>query len=63
MKKTLLSIALILVVSCVAFVLMKEVAGWTVRKAAWIAFGAGAAMIVFDILLPHLRGREGKGMI
>ena len=50
MNKTLISFITIIVLSIAAYFIMMEVAGWTQKKAAIIAFGAGAAMILVDVI-------------
>jgi hypothetical protein len=58
MKKMLTTLLLICLISAACGVLLFYVAGFTARKSVWIAGGAGVAMMLFDVLIPFIRGRR-----
>lgn len=57
-QKALYIILLIILFSVITGLVLHYAVGFAVKKAAWIAGGAGVAMIIFDILVPQLRSRK-----
>ena len=51
MNKALLQAVVIIILSGVAFLLMHFAAEWPLKKALLIAGGAGAAMILIDVVI------------
>ena len=49
---------LVAVFSLVAAAAMFYGLGFSAKKAAWVAGGAGAAMILFDVVIPMLRNKK-----
>ena len=54
MNRTLLIVLTVVVLSIVAYFIMLNFFAFSQEKALWIAGGAGAAMIFFDVVLVKL---------
>ena len=58
MNRTILTLGTIIILSVIAYLLMMYVLEWTQKKSAIIAFGAGAAMILFDVVLAGMKRKR-----
>ncbi len=58
MNKTAMTIVSTLVLSVVAFLLMRYVLGWEQKKSMIIAFGAAAGMLLVDVVILGLMRRK-----
>jgi hypothetical protein len=59
MNKQVVMLVTIIVLSFAAYLLMFYAIGWTQKKSAIIAFGAGGAMIIMEfIIMPLVKRRR-----
>lgn len=58
MKRIVTISALILVISTVALAVLYYLAGFSLKKSLLVSYGAGVAMILFDLVVPYVRHRR-----